>query len=245
MFEVEAHTLLAFRRYGSGYPNQTTEGVNGRGFPFFFHPISYGQYPGHGSSYIYNQEYGEPDKKTRPGGPLRYIIIQPPKSLVAGPYPEIPPMTLYAIGDEQSLKEIEQQIKWKCTTSYYNGWVFADRVRISKPKKFKGPAEDPNGPIPEQAVAYYRASSAALLLVGYNNTAQATDGVHEDSPLPSVANTKFFRCINATIGESLPLVISMDAVQYRPNGASPLTAHPPVFAFLAPLVIVTWRMLFR
>lgn len=219
--------------------------MEGRDFPFFFHPLSYGRYPGYGSLYIYDHEYGDPDKKTRPGGPLYYIIIRPPKSLVAGPYPEIPLMTLYLIGDKQTLKAVTQQMIWACTRSDYSEWAFADKVRVSKPKKFKGPAEDPNGPVPEQAVVYYRASSAALLLAAYNNTAQVVDIVQEDTPFPSVTNTWFFRCVNTTIGQSIPLVVGMDAVRYRPNGGPSVIAPPPTFAPSVALVMVTWWMLFR
>ena len=72
-FVNETHTLL-FRRYGSGYPNDTLEGVRGRDLPFFFYPISCGRYPSHGSTYIYDHEYGGPDNKCRPGGQLHYTI---------------------------------------------------------------------------------------------------------------------------------------------------------------------------
>lgn len=191
-FEAETRTLLSFRRYGSGYPNSTTEGVKGLGFPFFFHPISYGRFPGHGSLYIYDHEYGDPDKKHRPGGPLHFLIIQPPKSLVEGPYPDIPPMTLYAIADKPTLDAIEPAIKWMCSRSDFSEWIFAEKVRVSKPKKFRGPAGDPNGPVPEQAVGYYRGSSVALLLAGYNNTGQIVDTSPEDTPLhPSPARPSF------------------------------------------------------
>jgi len=235
-----------FRRYGSGYPNATTEGVKGRDLPFFFYPISYGPYPGYGPTFNYDHEYGGPDNKHRPGGRLHFLIIQPPKSLVEGPYPEIPPAVLYVISDEQTLKAIKSAIRWRCSRSDSSGWVLADKVRVSKPRNFKGPAEDPNGPFPEQAVGYYRGSSVALSLVGYNNTAQITDYTLQDrtslvdTPLPSVADTAFFRCINTTIGQSTPLVIATGAVPYQTNAASSMAIPPPGFEIFLALVIIIW-----
>ncbi|KAF9648311.1 hypothetical protein BDM02DRAFT_2323720 [Thelephora ganbajun] len=253
MLVAEIHTLLPFRRYGSGYPNATAKSVKGRGLPFFFYPIRYGRYPNYGPTYIYdneygNDEYGGPGNKHRPGGHLHYITIQPPKSLVEGPYPDIPSMTLYAVADEPTLKAIKSAVQWRCSRSGFTGWFAPDKVRVSKQKKFKGPAEDPNGPVPEQAASYYRGSSVALFLVGYNNTAQVIDYTFqdhpslEDTPLPSVADTPFFQCINVTLGESIPLVITMGAVPYQHNAASSVAAPQTLPVMLLVLVLVIWRM---
>jgi hypothetical protein len=242
--EAKTRTLLSFRRFGSGYPNATTEGVEGRGFPFFFLPISYGPSPGYGLSDIYDHEYGKPDNKRRPGGPLHFLTIQPPKSLVEGPYPDIPHMTLYVIADKSTLAAIKSAIMWLCPRSDLSPWVFADKVRVSKPKKLKGPAEDPNGPVPEQAVGYYRGSSVALLLAGYNNSAQVIDTNLEDTPLPSLADTAFFQCINRTIRESVPLVISKGAVPFKANATPPTATPPLVFSTSIALVIVVFHILF-
>ena len=66
---------------------------------------------------------------------------------------------------------------------------------------------DPNSPRPEQAVQYYRASSAALLLNGYNNTAQLSDNTSlPDTPLPTNIDTNLLTCLNQTIGTAIPLV---------------------------------------
>ncbi|KAJ2915766.1 hypothetical protein MD484_g4649, partial [Candolleomyces efflorescens] len=60
--------------------------------------------------------------------------------------------------------------------------------------------------VPEQAVQYYRASSAVLTLDTYNNTATyAVEGT-ADSPLPSNANYGLLSCLNGTIGSTLPLI---------------------------------------
>ena len=66
---------------------------------------------------------------------------------------------------------------------------------------------DPNSPKPEEAVQYYRSSSAALLLEGYNNTAQLSDDTSiPDTPLPTNIDVSLLYCLNETIGAALPLV---------------------------------------
>jgi len=68
-------------------------------------------------------------------------------------------------------------------------------------------ASDPNSPKPEEAVQYYRASSAALMLEGYNNTAQLSDNTGlPDTPLPTNIDTNLLTCLNETIGFAVPLV---------------------------------------
>lgn len=248
---AETHTPLPFRHYGSGYPNNTTEGVIDRDFPFFFFPISYGQYPGYGSTFIFDHEYGPPGDKHRPGGPLHYITIRPPKPLTAGLYPEIPPTTqLFVIADKPTLKYIRPEVKLCGSTQEFSGWFGTEKARVSKPRKFKGPAEDPDGPAPEQAVGYFRASSVVLSLLEYNNTAQFTGYTPQnptglvDTPLPQVVDTDFFRCINSTLGNHIPLVIPEGATPYQRNAASLATTAQPEFAMLLTLVLVIWHMVF-
>ena len=68
-------------------------------------------------------------------------------------------------------------------------------------------ASDPNSPKPEEAIQYYRASSAALMLEGYNNTAQLSDNTSlPDTPLPTNTDTDLLTCLNETIGAAIPLV---------------------------------------
>ena len=250
---TETHTSHPFRRYGSGYPDNTTEGVKGRSFPFFFFPISYGRYPGYGPTYIFDHEYGLPDNKRRPGGSLYYVVIRPPKSLTAGLYPELLPTTrLFVIADKPTLKYIKRVIRLSYSNRNLTGWPShgTERVRVSKPIKFKGPAEDPSGPAPEQAVVYYRGSSVVLSLLAYNNTAQLVDYTPQnpssliDTPLPHVASTRFFQCINSTLGESIPLVVSTDTVPYHTNAAPPPTTPQQGFAMLLMLALVIWRAVF-
>lgn len=66
---------------------------------------------------------------------------------------------------------------------------------------------DSNSPKPEETVQYYRASSAALMLDGYNNTAQLSDDTSlPDVPLPSNIDMNLLACLNDTIGAAIPLV---------------------------------------
>lgn len=61
-------------------------------------------------------------------------------------------------------------------------------------------------PQPEQAIQYYRASSVALTLDGYNNSgALGPDGT-PNTPLPSNIDTALLNCLNQTIGAAVPLI---------------------------------------
>jgi hypothetical protein len=79
----------------------------------------------------------------------------------------------------------------------------------------------PNGtvlaPRPEQMVQYYRASSFAVALSSYNNSAalpsnaptsnsSAASPVSTDTPLPAGLNMTLLTCINNTVAASLPLI---------------------------------------
>ena len=61
-------------------------------------------------------------------------------------------------------------------------------------------------PAPEQAVQYYRASSAVLSLDGYVNAATYQVEGTPDTPLPEGTNMELLSCLNTTIGSSLPLI---------------------------------------
>lgn len=76
-------------------------------------------------------------------------------------------------------------------------------------------------PKPEQTVQYYRASSVALTLDGYNNTAifgpEGTPGI----PLPTNIDISLVNCLNSTIANAVPLV------ENKPNssGYGPTYTH--------------------
>lgn len=61
-------------------------------------------------------------------------------------------------------------------------------------------------PQPEQAIQYYRASSVALTLDGYNNTGALGPDGSPNTPIPSNIDTTLLDCLNQTIGAAVPLV---------------------------------------
>ncbi|KAK0207444.1 hypothetical protein IW262DRAFT_1469545 [Armillaria fumosa] len=64
---------------------------------------------------------------------------------------------------------------------------------------------DSSTPMPEQSVQYYRASSVALMVDGYNNTG-ALQNDTADTPIPSWVDTNALNCLNSTIDIAVPLV---------------------------------------
>ena len=92
-------------------------------------------------------------------------------------------------------------------------------------------------PNPDQAVQYYRASSIALTLDGYNNTADLSNGTNV--PLPSNIDYSLLDCMNATIGTTAPLVNAA-------SGSSMSTSMirtAPVSGLLG-LVWIIWMLLY-
>lgn len=61
-------------------------------------------------------------------------------------------------------------------------------------------------PQPEQAIQYYRASSVALSLDGYNNTGALGPEGTPNTPLPTNIDTTLLNCLNQTIGDAVPLI---------------------------------------
>jgi len=75
-------------------------------------------------------------------------------------------------------------------------------------------------PKPEQTVQYYRASTVALTLDGYNNTgAFSEDDNTPDTPLPTNIDTNLLNCLNTTIGEAVPLVDAANMRWSAPSSA--------------------------
>jgi len=78
-------------------------------------------------------------------------------------------------------------------------------------------------------VQFYRASSVALSLDGYNNTAALSDAVTSgnagpgnvtDTPLPERHDAGLLNCLNTTIGDAVPLIDSdSGSARWGPNGS--------------------------
>ncbi|KIJ35955.1 hypothetical protein M422DRAFT_261712 [Sphaerobolus stellatus SS14] len=166
-------------QYGSGYPGQMTSGVIGRGFPFGFWPLTFGGLGGFAIAHqINSHEYGDPTNSSRPGGALFTAPFQAPNTNAN---------TYRLLSDNATLVALIPSIISSCTPSSQN---------ISPT-----PFSNSSAPKPEQIIQYYRSSSIALSLDGYNNTAVfSNDSNAKDTPLPTIANQTFLECLNSTIG---------------------------------------------
>lgn len=105
--------------------------------------------------------------------------------------------TYYILSDRDSVEAIKPILAERC------GSLIDNKDNIAT-QRYNGTLATP--PRPEQVVQYYRASTAALALEGYNNTAiLSEDGGAPDVPLPTDINTELLNCLNRTLGEAIPL----------------------------------------
>jgi hypothetical protein len=165
-------------------------GTAGLGFPFIFWPLSFGAL-GFAGSYAYlngNNEYGRPDDETRPGGPQTVAIIP---SANSGSN-----TTFRFLTDRDSVEAMKPILAERCGTYIQNKDSIAS-------ERYNGSTVTP--PRPEQVVQYYRASTAALALDGYNNTAIFEAEGTPDVSLPAGIDNDLLTCLNNTIGEAIPL----------------------------------------
>ncbi|KAK7040785.1 hypothetical protein VNI00_009691 [Paramarasmius palmivorus] len=186
--------------YGSGYPNISERGVEGRGFPFYFWPISsWGV--GTGLAYLHTQEYGNPENTSRPGGPIFQAAFVSDSDTVAN-------STFRIVADNFTVYSLLVDLRMFCYPLQYNeslgSFGITAPVPIILPLGSTG--LDPG---PQNVIQYYRASSVALTLDGYNNTAVFSDDGDVNllpAPLPQCMDDKFKDCLNRTIGDWVPLV---------------------------------------
>lgn len=228
--------ILTRRTYGSGYPGVGTYGVAGRGFPFYFWPVAFGS-AGVGGAYYYNHEvcqsvfqrrryfiltppfkYGSPNNDSRPGGPMTTLTF-----LSASPSSNSN-STFHVFADNTTSVSLLASIYDSCSSLFSPNPPSS--ANNSLPAAYN--ESDTSRPKPEQAVQYYRASSVALTLDGYNNTAALSDAVTSgnasagsvaDAPLPTNVDQTLLGCLNNTIGAGVPLI---DGAPVRWSGASGL-----------------------
>lgn len=142
---------------------------------------------------------------TRPGGPLSTAVVQPLTSSNIN----VTQNTYYLVGDESSVSMVLASLVSHC--GILNSTVA--NTYINGTSTFNG---DTLVPHPEQMVQYYRASSFALALSVYNNSAtlgsnapasnsSAPPPLSEDTPVPPGTNRTFLACLNSTIATNLPL----------------------------------------
>jgi len=183
------------QRYGSGYPGATGLGVSGRGFPFFFWPVVWGGAGGYAAgSYIHNNEYGNSNNDSRPGGPLFQTAFAS----------NVTSDTYHLIADNSTVLSLRDSIQANCS-SYINPASFSTApIAVND--------SSPTSPQPEQAIQYYRASSVVLTLDGYNDTsAISNDTSIPDTPLPTNLEPNLLECLNQTIGLAVPLIDGADS----------------------------------
>ncbi|KAF8985212.1 hypothetical protein BDQ17DRAFT_1169730, partial [Cyathus striatus] len=174
--------------YGSGYPGIASRGVSGLGFPFVFWPLAWGGIAGAGgAAYLHSTEYGKPDNTTRPGGPLFTATF--PSSSNNGN------STFRLLSDNTTVTTLISTVQSNCTSFLLNSSSIVPQAYT----------DNSSLPQPEQTVQYYRASSVALTLDGYNDTAALSSGGGSDTPLPSWVDRNMLECLNDTIGTSVPL----------------------------------------
>lgn len=118
-------------------------------------------------------------------------------------------MTYRIVGDNSSVTSVVAALVANCSIANSTNSIYAFTPSSSTNTSM--------WPLPEQVIQWYRGSSFALSLDGYNNTAalasnqppsnSSTDYTRLiDTPLPDGLNTTFFNCVNYTIGESVPLI---------------------------------------
>lgn len=108
-------------------------------------------------------------------------------------------------------------------------------------------------PQPEQVVQWYRASTFALTLDVYNNSAASYANMpsspsipalplSDDTPLPSTLNRTFLECLNQTIGAAVPLINNDTSKHLTITEISEIATFA-VFG-LAILLFVLWSCLY-
>ncbi|KAJ7130674.1 hypothetical protein C8R46DRAFT_1142055 [Mycena filopes] len=184
------------RAYGSGYPGLTGNSVGNRPFPFYFWPLAWGTGAGYGSStaYLHGDEYGHPDNTSRPGGAMMFATFQSNATTNTGG-------TFRLVADSTTVANLMPFIASNCS-SYLVNTTSTPTTPTAFDNSGSGSAA------PEEVVQYYRASSIALTLDGYNNSHvfAPNDTSVSDTPLPTNIDLTLLDCLNQTIGNSAPLI---------------------------------------
>jgi len=201
-------------RIGSGYPyGGYGSYYGGRPFPYYFYPV----YIIHG--YYGGDEYGPSVNATRPGGALSTAVIQPAVSSSNSSSID----SFYIFGDESSVSLVLDALISQCAianssvkNTFPNGSLSSNGTSLT--------------PRPEQMIQYYRASSFALALSSYNNSAtppsnapvsnsSAERPTSADTPLPKGLNLTLLACLNSTIASSIPLLDTANGKTRLSSGA--------------------------
>ncbi|KDR70408.1 hypothetical protein GALMADRAFT_76087 [Galerina marginata CBS 339.88] len=242
--------------YGSGYPGVEGRGTSGRGFPFYFWPVAWpaAALGGAAAAGVYlsaNDEYGSPSNSSRPGGQLQTVsftsALDVPTIDSADPTATDPPanttttpaapagMIFRILSDNTTISDLVPHILSTC------GDLLALSASTNTTENYLGFGS----PHPEEVVQYYRASSIALSMDGYNNSAVYSPAVDSngddavDTPIPTTADLKLMDCLNTTIGADAPLIDPAHA-QAQADGA--LSMHHVPNLSVAGVVGLLWLL---
>ncbi|KAL0960248.1 hypothetical protein HGRIS_011880 [Hohenbuehelia grisea] len=185
--------VVGTRTYGSGYPGVAGRGTAGLGFPFYFWPLAWGGVAGGGgAAYLHNREYGRSDNSSRPGGPMVSAVFVSNSTNQSA---------FRILADNQTVVDLIQDIRSNCSSNL-------GPSSSTSPSSYNDTSDAP--PQPEQAVQYFRASSVALTLDGYNNSATFASEGTPDTPLPTNIDNTLLDCLNQTIALAVPLIDGAD-----------------------------------
>lgn len=140
-------------------------------------------------------QYGNPDNSSRPGGPMYYSTYVSQDTSKNS--------TFHVVADNATVVELMQDIEADCGSLINNGSSTFTGSRNPVAMSNSSTSQ----PQPESSVQYYRASSLALTLDGYNNTAALLDNESAPAtPLPNNYDGSLLACLNSTIGDAALLV---------------------------------------
>lgn len=106
--------------------------------------------------------------------------------------------TFQFLSDNDTVSSILQDVVQACLI----GNLVEDYESLAIPYN----ASSPTAPKPEQAVQYYRGSTAVLTLDGYNNTSIFRANGTADVSFPKDFDEDLLNCLNSTVGDSILLV---------------------------------------
>jgi hypothetical protein len=145
-----------------------------------------------------NGQYDDHEDK-RPGGNTSTVAVKSSSSSTNETY--------HLVGDAASVRAVLTALISNCSAQDTTGQIAVFARDAAVPAVY-----------PEQAVQYYRASSFALTLDGYNNSASLVGNQPPDNntappdvadtPLPGSLNMTFLECVNVTTAFALPVVDS-------------------------------------
>lgn len=136
-------------------------------------------------------QYGLPDNTSRPGGPLEIAQFQSKNTS----------SIFTVLADKSTVSSLIGSVNANCSS------LLSKTNTSSSPMPYTNQSA---GPLPEEAVQYYRASSVVLTLDGYESAAlNDTQNSNASAPvvsLPNGTDTALLTCLNDTIGRAVPLV---------------------------------------